>query len=182
MAIPDPWAEFDHDPRRAENAVLRASDLDRDVVQRVLGEAYAEGRLDRDEFDQRSESVTGARTLAELPALMADLVPSRAVVPAAARHEAAVEEYLTERRNALWGFVSASTICWVIWIATGWGGGEFNPYFPWPLFVTLAAGLNVGRIALERQARIAENERQIERRERKAVAKQERRELDQSDD
>ncbi|WP_248581416.1 DUF1707 domain-containing protein [Nocardioides sp. InS609-2] len=166
MATTDPWAAFEHDPRRAENSALRASDLDRDVVHRVLGEAYAEGRLDRDEFDQRSDSVTKARTLAELPEIMSDLVPSRAVVPAADRHEAAVAEYRSERRNALWGFLSASTICWVIWFATGMS-------FPWPLFVMLGTGLNLGRIAFERESRIAEEERRIEKRERKEIGQPE---------
>ena len=175
MANSDPWAAFDHDPRRTENSALRASDLDRDVVHGVLGEAYADGRLDRDEFDQRSESVTGARTLAELPDIMADLVPSRAVVPAVATHEAAVAEYQSERRNALWGFLSASTICWVIWFATG-------ASFPWPLIVMAASGLNFGRIAFERESRIAENERSIVKRERKELAKQERKELGQPDE
>ncbi len=174
MAIADPWAQFEHDPRRAENSALRASDLDRDVVLRVLGQAYAEGRLDRDEFDQRSESVTTSRTLAQLPDLMADLVPSRAVVPATARHETAVEEYRADRRNALWGFLSASTICWVIWFATGMS-------FPWPLFVMLGTGLNLGRLTFERETRIAENVRRAERRERKELAKQERKELEQPD-
>ncbi len=162
MATTDPWAAFEHDPRRAENASLRASDLDRDVVQGVLGEAYAEGRLDRDEFDQRSDSVTSARTLAELPGFISDLVPSRAVAPASARHDAAVAKYRSERRSAVWGFLSASIICWVIWFATGMS-------FPWPLFVMLGTGLNVGRIAFERESLIADQERRIAKRERKEL-------------
>lgn len=40
-----PWGSFSHDPRHAANARLRASDRDRDVVVRVLSEAYADGRL-----------------------------------------------------------------------------------------------------------------------------------------
>ena len=161
----DPWAAFEHDPRRAENAGLRASDLDREVVHQVLATAYAEGRLDREELDERTGSVTAARTLGQLPALVSDLVPARAVVPAVDRHATAVAEYRAELRNAVWALVSASIICWSIWFATG-------ADFPWPLFVMLGTGLNVGRIVVERDARIAEEERRLERRERKAVRKQ----------
>lgn len=171
----DPWAEFEHDPRRVENSAIRASDGDRDVVHRLLGTAYAEGRLDRDELDQRSEQVLAARTLSQLPEIVADLVPARPVVPAVPRRDAAVAEYLAERRNALWGFLSASIICWVIWFATGM-------YFPWPLFVMLGTGLHLGRIVVERDDRIAEEERRLAKQERKALAKQERRELDRPDD
>jgi hypothetical protein len=63
----DVWASFSHDPRVSANAVLRATDRDRDVVHQVLAEAYADGRLDRDEFDTRSAQTAAARTLGELP-------------------------------------------------------------------------------------------------------------------
>ena len=81
------WDEFEFDPRSAQYGSLRASDADRDVVHRLLGGAYADGRINREEFDERSEAVLGARTLAELPALMSDLVPvsglpARRAVPA----------------------------------------------------------------------------------------------------
>ena len=51
---PDPWASFQHDPRDPAVAPLRASDADRDVVHGVLTDAFADGRLDRDEYDERS--------------------------------------------------------------------------------------------------------------------------------
>jgi len=35
------WDGFDHDPRTPDNAHLRASDRDRDVVLSLLGNAYA---------------------------------------------------------------------------------------------------------------------------------------------
>lgn len=35
------WGDFEHDPRTAGNADLRASDRDRDTVTGVLGTAYA---------------------------------------------------------------------------------------------------------------------------------------------
>ena len=86
---------------------MRASDADRDVVLRTLGEAYAEGRLDRDEHDERVEWVTHAKTLGELPPVLEDLVPSSAVAPyaglgpldARAVEEQAVARYEKGRRE-----------------------------------------------------------------------------------
>jgi len=77
MSTSDLWGEFPRDPRSTENAPLRAADVDRDLVHRVLAEAFADGRLDRQEFDERSERVVAIRTLGELPGVIADLVPLR---------------------------------------------------------------------------------------------------------
>ena len=54
---------------------LRASDADRDQVAALLGAAYAEGRLTREEHDERLEQVMVARTFDDLIPLTADLVP-----------------------------------------------------------------------------------------------------------
>lgn len=54
---------------------LRASDSDRERVLRVLREATADGRLDLEEFEERSTLVHEARTLGELPGVTADLLP-----------------------------------------------------------------------------------------------------------
>ena len=62
------WERFPHDPRLAANAPLRASDRDRDVVTDVLATAYSEGRLTREELDERSDRAASAKTLGELPA------------------------------------------------------------------------------------------------------------------
>ena len=76
------WASFQHDPRDPAVAPLRASDADRNVVHGVLTEAFADGRLDREEYDERTAATLQARTLGQLPALVADLVPDRPLLPA----------------------------------------------------------------------------------------------------
>ena len=122
MASTSVWDEFEFDPRSAQYGSLRASDADRDVVHRLLGGAYADGRINREEFDERSEAVLAARTLAELPVLMSDLVPVsglpvRRAVPAdeaVSLQARAVAAYRADVREAAWGFVSASIVCWVI--------------------------------------------------------------------
>ncbi|MGB7981857.1 MAG: DUF1707 domain-containing protein [Candidatus Nanopelagicales bacterium] len=182
MAGNSVWDEFEFDPRIAANSGVRASDADRDVVHRMLGRAYAEGRLTRDEFDQRSDAVLGARTLGALPALLGDLLPVAGPPPPAASpggseafQDRAVTSYRSDLREAAWGFVSVSIIVWVIWGALGGG-------FPWPVFVTMAAGLNVARMVVMR-ADLVETERaRLERKARKALEKDQRRSPEPGDD
>ncbi len=140
MSAPgDLWSSFDHDPRLPANAPLRAADRDRDVIRTALATAYAEGRLDRDEFDERSEQVTSARTLGELPPIVADLVPDRAIElrsrsslvgasPQELRRRAELH-WQAERRNAIVGFIGASLVTWAIWLATSLDNGV-RPLLP----------------------------------------------------
>jgi hypothetical protein len=60
---------------------LRASNQDRDGVVTRLQEAFAEGRLDDAEFDERMRAALTAKTHADLDILLADL-PGRAAHPA----------------------------------------------------------------------------------------------------
>jgi len=52
---------------------IRASDDDRESAVEVLRDAYAVGRLDLDEFDQRTTSAYAAKTWGELRSLTDDL-------------------------------------------------------------------------------------------------------------
>jgi hypothetical protein len=52
---------------------MRASHADREQVIDVLKVAFAQGRLDRDEFDLRADQALAARTYADLAALTADI-------------------------------------------------------------------------------------------------------------
>lgn len=172
---PEPWADFTRDPRRPEHASLRAGDADRDVVARLLGQAYAEGRLDHDELDDRTTRLQAARTLGELSGFLDDLVPATPVVPAtgstdlASIEQRAVEKWHRERREALWGLLSVSAIVWTIWLVGSWGPDGFDPYFPWPAFVTLAALLNLGRTQVQRDDIIGDERRRLEKKQRKAL-------------
>ena len=166
------WREFELDPRHPSFSSLRASDRDRELINRVLGESYAQGRLDREELDGRATDLAAAKTLGELPALVSDLVPlgpgatdaSRLVGPADLR-ERAVASWTRARRDAIWGFLSASFICWIIWIAIGFDEGGWNGGFPWPLFVSAGTLLNVARIQYRRQDLIADTVRSLERKQ-----------------
>lgn len=54
---------------------LRVSDVERDRTGELLGEAYADGRLTLDEFNERMESALAAKTRGDLAGLTHDLVP-----------------------------------------------------------------------------------------------------------
>lgn len=60
-------------PSRDSGAGLRASDAEREAALRVLAAHFADGRLDRAEFDERADAALAARTQDQLRALFADL-------------------------------------------------------------------------------------------------------------
>jgi hypothetical protein len=168
------WASFSHDPRLGANAALRATDGDRDVVHPVLADAYADGRLDREEFDTRTAQTAAARTLGELPPLLADLVaptpvPSGGVPPASAAvlRQRAVAKYRADRRDAFMGFLAPSFICMVIWFAFG------ASQFFWPGFVIAGTGINVLSMLIRRENIIEENTRRLEKKQAKDQAARE---------
>src|SRR5580698_9383735 len=67
-------AEAPHLPAESgPSPAIRASDRDRDAVVQRVQEAFAEGRLDDTEFDERMRAALTARTQAELDVLAADL-------------------------------------------------------------------------------------------------------------
>lgn len=166
----DFWASFTHDPRNPASIALRASDRDRDAVHQALAEAYADGRLDRAEFDLRSEQTASARTLGELPGLVGDLVATSdstggsasggpGLVAAGDLRAQAVRAYEKDRREALLGFLTPSLICVVIWAATTYGE------FFWPAFVLAATFLNVIRTVVRRHDIIDEHVRKLEKKQ-----------------
>jgi hypothetical protein len=166
-----PWSEFSQDPRRPESAGLRASDRDREVALQVLAEAFADGRLDRAEYDERADAVAKAKTLGELPRVIADLVPATpalrqetglAAMGAADLRARAVQDYRRDLRTALSQVVVVGALTTGIWALTGAG------YF-WPGFVILAVSINVLRLLLTRNDHIEDRVRELEKKQRKEI-------------
>ncbi|MEY9929987.1 hypothetical protein ABH926_004629 [Catenulispora sp. GP43] len=60
-------------PANDPHSTMRASDADRDRVAEALREAYAEGRLDVEEHNERVDLAYRAKTLGELSPLLSDL-------------------------------------------------------------------------------------------------------------
>ncbi|MCW2867309.1 MAG: hypothetical protein JWR20_1497 [Marmoricola sp.] len=54
-------------------AELRIGDADREAAVADLGEHYAQGRLTKEEYDERADAVWSARTRSDLAPLFADL-------------------------------------------------------------------------------------------------------------
>jgi hypothetical protein len=162
------WREFEHDPRDPSYAGMRASDRDRAVVHDVLASAYAEGRLDRDELDERTTSVNAAKTYAELLPpirdLTADAVPARfAPVATSDVRRSAEVYYAGQRRDALMGFLVPNLICWAIWFMTGHDG------FIWPVFVSIPTGINLLRVLASRAEIVEKRVEKLQRRQAKAL-------------
>jgi hypothetical protein len=86
------------------DVMMRASDADRDRTIEVLAEASAQGRLNPQEYSDRSNAALEARTLGDLAGLTADLPAPSA---AASSGELAVPEEITavlgnESRKGRW--------------------------------------------------------------------------------
>lgn len=69
---------------------VRIGDRERNAALEALGEHMAEGRIDLDEYGERSARVTVARTSAELAALFSDLPAPHPALPAPGTEVAAV--------------------------------------------------------------------------------------------
>jgi hypothetical protein len=169
---PELWSRFGHDPRSDSSRALRASDADREVAREALAEAYADGRLDRAELDDRLDALTTCRRLAGLVPLLDDLVPATeapAVAPSETLRAEAVLAYEAQRRRALLAMLVPSLVCTVIWFVSGFGPDGWHLVYPWPLLVVLGTGLAPLRTMIQRQDIIVSELRRLEKKQRKAL-------------
>lgn len=133
----------------AHNPSMRASDVEREHAAAALREHYAQGRLTRDEFDERLEAAYTAKTVGELERLTADL-------PAEDLHELPVPAYQqgsqpARRQEALvdlpggpwpwlwgsWAAVSAlGCALWLLLIVLPAPFAGFPWEYPWWLWVS----------------------------------------------
>ena len=162
------WSQFDHDPRSPANGTIRASDRDRAVIEAVLADAFAEGRITRVEYDERTEAALASRTLGDLVPLVEDLPVARAPRSSTGDfHDQAVRTWERDRREALLGLIGLSALLWTIWAVTMWGG------FPWPLFPMGFALMNLVRVVVNKRDIVEEHARRLEKKERKELRKRE---------
>jgi hypothetical protein len=160
------WESFRLDPRQPEHASMRASDADREIVRAMLADAYADGRLTHEEYDDRLNTLYGSRTLGEVSSLVSDLVPADdpatapALLPHADLRTRGARKWRKEVEESLAAFLVPSIVCTVIWIAiTGRG-------FFWPAFPMLFLGLNLIKTVVQRESVI---EREVLRLEEQAA-------------
>jgi hypothetical protein len=162
---------------------MRASDADREVVRAVLTEAYSDGRLNREEYDERLGTLYGGRTLGDLPPLVADLVPPGSLAtgnPAAApallpRTDPAelrargVIKWRKDVEGAIGAFLIPGIICTMLWAAFGHGG------FFWPMFPLLFLGINLVNTVVRRETAIQGEVARLEKRAAKEAHAREKR-------
>jgi hypothetical protein len=169
VSVIDLWSSFPLDPRERDHVALRASDEDRERITAVLTAAFADGRIERDELDERMTVVAQARTLGELPPLVADLVPVRPRTPrtsgalggmsAEQMHRWAVDQWADQRRSAVFLLLSTSVLFWGLWLVLGGDG------FPWPAVVSALALLNVARVTAGRDQIVRDEVRRLEKKQ-----------------
>jgi hypothetical protein len=118
---------------------MRAGDGDRDRTITTLREAFAEGRLTSEEFQQRMEQAQVARTFGELDVLVTDL-PAQAAARVPATTSSAVSSTSDDDedehglRNGWLSWLGVSVMVNVIWLGTWMTGGDGMPGY-WPIWV-----------------------------------------------
>jgi DUF1707 SHOCT-like domain len=133
---------------------LRAGNAEREVVVSRLNDAFAEGRLDLGELDQRIAAAYAAKTMGDLRPLLADLPPPsgraatvhRPSTPMAPRPVPLPGPLATNRAvqhvNGRPGWIRWQYYVWasvvllnvMIWVMVSLGTSHFWIY-PWPLWV-----------------------------------------------
>lgn len=93
---------------------MRATDGDRDNVQRVLNDAFAQGRLTQAEWEQRASVLGGPVTYGDLDRLTADLVPQQH--PGPAYPQASQAPVAVQHTN---GMAIASLVCGIGQLVAG---------------------------------------------------------------
>jgi uncharacterized protein DUF1707 len=162
------WSRFEHDPRDPAYAGMRASDRDRAVVHDALAEAYAEGRIDREELDERTTAVDVAKAYADLVAPLQDLTSDASPLvatpaPAGDVQRAAEQHYRDKLRETFFEFLIPNLICWAIWFMTGHDG------FIWPVFVTIPTLLHLLQVASSKHRTIQAQAEKLARKQAKAL-------------
>jgi len=105
---------------------LRVGDAEREDAARQLGDHFASGRLDRDEYDERLETIFAARTGGEIAAVFRDLPGQH---PRAQRPSAPRYERRPTRRRVFLPFLPVLLILiglaivlnagWIVWLGLG---------------------------------------------------------------
>jgi len=149
-------ATWPGDQAAAGRGRLRASHADRDRAIDTLKAAFVQGRLTKDEFDQRVSQTLAARTLAELATLTAD-IPAGLAAPPPPRASGRDLNQLRDSKAAA-AAVGATMTAGLLMIAAI-GNGSNNPFTGLvavallsPVWVVVLAGLLALHSRLEKRA------------------------------
>ena len=123
----------------------RAGDRDREVAADRLGQAFAQGYLQLDEYEQRLQVVFGAHTTGELDRLLADLPLERIRRADPRRRAARVEAARRGVRLHLAAYLAMAVVVLAVWAAVG---ATTDATYFWPIWPILGAGIGVVSHAL----------------------------------
>jgi hypothetical protein len=141
-------------PRHPAVPSVRVSDAEREAVVARLQAALTEGRLELQEFEERSAAAYAAKTEAELVPLTSDLPANVGMVPKTSADPTTAEVMSARRRQLLAGSEQAwvrtaivLVVIWVIGLVVGYGIQGFWPLYPLGIWgaVLLARRLTGGR-------------------------------------
>ena len=126
----------------AQSPDFRIGDTEREAAIKALGEHFSAGRLDIDEYGDRSAKVTTARTRSELTELFADLPAPKPTfdTPVPAVQPQATAE-VTKRWRGIPGEI-AGPIIGVSWLAAIVLGSTFH--IPYLIFAAIAVSMVFG--------------------------------------
>jgi len=119
------------DVSRARAPAMRISDADRERVCERLQEAFAEGRVTSEEFQERTAAALAAKTEADLAPLTSDL-------PVPAPPAPVVRSPRQRELRRIWtAWASMAVLLNAVWMLTVITSDSFPGYWPiWPLGLT----------------------------------------------
>lgn len=131
------WASFSADPRDPQFQQLRSSDADRGTAAAMLADAFADGRLDKDEYDQRLNQAMSSKSLGELVPVLSDLTVDRTE-----SNCGTAQGFAARSRSGMIGpfprwWLGLAVMLNAIWLMTCLTSGELIYYWPmWPMLGT----------------------------------------------
>lgn len=115
------WQPLNLIQQQMTKGTLRVGDAERDEAARALGDHFASGRLEREEYDERLEQAFAARNGNDLMALFRDMPQPRGAASQVRRHH--------ERRGpripflpvllVLIGLAIVFNAGWIVWVGLG---------------------------------------------------------------
>lgn len=123
----------------------RAGDRDRERTATRLGQAFAQGYLELDEYEQRVQAAFGTHTTEELHRLVADLPLERIRRADPRRRAARAEAARRSVRIHLGAYLAMTVVVLTVWAAVAATTGA--TYF-WPIWPILGAGIGLVSHAL----------------------------------
>lgn len=135
------WKGFSADPRKRTNATFRASDSDRAIAADLLGDAFAAGRLDHEEYDDRLTAAMNARQIGEFLPLLSDVYLPSGATSGTQKPATRSPQNQQGLRATINTWLVVALITNVVWLATCIGSGGFIYY--WPIWAMIGVGIPV---------------------------------------